>query len=43
MNWEKCMKKMNCKVCEDYKFCKDDEEEEKKEKRTKRKKRLSQK
>lgn len=37
MNWEKCMKKMNCKVCEDYKICKDDEE--KKDKKKKRKKR----
>lgn len=38
MNWDKCMKKMNCKVCEDYKNCKDDEEKKyKKKKRKKRK------
>lgn len=37
MNWDKCMKKMNCKVCEDYKICKDDKED-KKDKRKKRKK-----
>ena len=36
MNWEKCMKKMNCKVCSDYKYCKDDIKEKKKDKKKNR-------
>lgn len=38
MNWEKCMKKMNCKICSDYKYCKDDIKEKKKDKKKKKQK-----
>ncbi len=24
MNWNKCMKNFNCKVCSDYNYCKDE-------------------
>ncbi len=27
MNWNKCMKNFNCKVCSDYNYCKDDKKE----------------
>lgn len=37
MNWNKCMKSFNCKVCSDYNYCKDDiKENNKKEKRKKK-------
>lgn len=38
MKWEKCMKKFNCKVCDDYLFCKDDINEKIKVLKTKKKK-----
>ena len=39
MNWEKCMKNFNCKVCSDYKYCKDDIADKRKEKKKKKNKR----
>ena len=38
MNWEKCMKNFNCKICSDYKYCKDDIKAEKRKRRKKKKK-----
>ena len=38
MNWEKCMKNFNCKVCSDYKYCKDDIAESRRKKIKKNKK-----
>lgn len=36
MDWNKCMKQMNCKVCSDYKYCKDDIVDKRKNKKTKK-------
>lgn len=38
MNWNKCMKNFNCKVCSDYNYCKDDikNTKSKKSKKTRR-------
>lgn len=33
MNWNKCMKNFNCKVCSDYNYCKDDIKDNRKRKR----------
>lgn len=32
MNWAKCMKNFNCKICSDYNYCKDDIENRRKKK-----------
>lgn len=32
MNWIKCQKTYNCKLCSDYMYCKDDIRERKKKK-----------
>ena len=34
------MKKMNCKICSDYKYCKDDIKEKKKDKKKKKQKKV---
>ena len=33
MNWNKCMKNFNCKICSDYNYCKDDIKDNSKRKR----------
>lgn len=35
MNWIKCQKTYNCKLCSDYMYCKDDIRERKKKKNKK--------
>jgi len=39
MDWNKCMKQMNCKVCSDYKYCKDDIADKRKKKKKHKKSR----
>lgn len=36
MNWVKCEKTWNCKLCSDYNYCKDDIENKRKNKKRKR-------
>lgn len=36
MNWIKCQKTYNCKLCSDYMYCKDDIRERKKKKKNKK-------
>ena len=33
MNWDKCQRTYNCKICSDYKYCKDDIVDKKKDKK----------